>query len=329
MKNYKISIIIPIYNSEKWLRDCLISITNQKYQNLEVLLINDGSTDNSSSICKEYCVKYKYFFYYENSNHGVSYSRNFGITHSTGDFVMFIDSDDYILDDIIDLCCKRITENSDTVLFENAILKDGLFKKNTFICDKVEKNLLLSCCISNLNNDEFFFPNFRSCWGKIYSRKILIDYKVVFNESLYIGEDAVFNIQYFINAKDVYYCNELGYIYRYVDTSAVRRKKDDLFDQIKNQFDFFNNNILWNIYSTTAIVNFAYESCIDLIKNYSSKNIFYKWFNYFYPNLCNKKIVMRWIPMKFIRYIIRSSKILPKIFIFILLKLYIRFKGLK
>ena len=92
----KISVIVAIYNSEKYLKKCLDSIANQEYQNLEVILVNDGSTDNSGLIAKEYEGKYPNVFkYYEKQNSGVSDTRNFGVQKSTGEYITFVDSDDF------------------------------------------------------------------------------------------------------------------------------------------------------------------------------------------------------------------------------------------
>lgn len=92
----KISVIVPIYNSEKFLKKCLNSIIQQTYRNLEIILINDGSDDNSEKICKMYCGKDKRIKLINQENHGQSYSRNLGIDLSTGEYLSFVDSDDYI-----------------------------------------------------------------------------------------------------------------------------------------------------------------------------------------------------------------------------------------
>ena len=94
MENKLISIIVPIYNVENYLRQCLDSILNQTYQNFECLLINDGSPDNSADICREYAIKDSRFKYFEKENGGLSDARNYGIRQSTGSYLTFVDSDD-------------------------------------------------------------------------------------------------------------------------------------------------------------------------------------------------------------------------------------------
>lgn len=102
MGNELISIIVPIYNVENYLRMCLDSIQNQTYQNFEYLLINDGSPDNSPDICREYVAKDARFHYFEKENGGLSSARNFGIERSTGAYLTFVDSDDWLEHDALD-----------------------------------------------------------------------------------------------------------------------------------------------------------------------------------------------------------------------------------
>ena len=96
MENELISIIVPIYNVENYLRMCLDSIQNQTYQNFECLLINDGSPDNSAEICREYVAKDARFRYFEKENGGLSSARNYGIERAEGSFITFVDSDDWL-----------------------------------------------------------------------------------------------------------------------------------------------------------------------------------------------------------------------------------------
>ena len=112
-----ISIIVPIYNVEKYLRQCLDSIQDQSYQNFECLLINDGSPDNSADICKEYVSKDPRFRYIEKENGGVSSARNLGLEHSKGEYITFIDSDDWVDLDYLEVLHSKIKEyNTDFVI---------------------------------------------------------------------------------------------------------------------------------------------------------------------------------------------------------------------
>ena len=110
MRNELISIIVPIYNVEKYLRQCLDSIMNQTYRNFECLLINDGSSDNSEDICREYVSKDSRFRYFEKENGGVSSARNLGIEHSKGEYITFIDSDDWVDSDYLEVLYNSLVD---------------------------------------------------------------------------------------------------------------------------------------------------------------------------------------------------------------------------
>lgn len=110
MENELISVIVPIYNVENYLRMCLDSIQNQTYKNFECLLINDGSPDNSAEICREYVAKDSRFRYFEKENGGVSSARNLGIERSEGVYITFVDSDDWVEPDYLEVLYSIIVQ---------------------------------------------------------------------------------------------------------------------------------------------------------------------------------------------------------------------------
>ena len=112
----KVSIIIPVYNVEKFLDDCLQSIINQTYKFLEIIVVNDGSTDNSYNICKQYAEKDKRIKLFSKKNGGLSDARNYGIRHAKGDFIFFLDSDDLIQKNTIEIMINCLKDNNSAVL---------------------------------------------------------------------------------------------------------------------------------------------------------------------------------------------------------------------
>ena len=108
MSTFLLSVIVPIFNSKKYLEQCLYSIVNQTYKYLEIILINDGSTDNSGQICDAYIKKDKRIRVYHRENHGLVESRKFGVEHSHGEFVTFVDSDDWIEPDMYESMLSKI-----------------------------------------------------------------------------------------------------------------------------------------------------------------------------------------------------------------------------
>ena len=118
----KFSIIVPVYNVEKYIKDCLTSILNQTYDNFEVIVVNDGSPDNSEEIIKDLAKKDKRIKYFKKENGGISDTRNFGIEKSTGEFFLFVDSDDTINEDLLEKLYQTVTEEIDVVRFGMKII---------------------------------------------------------------------------------------------------------------------------------------------------------------------------------------------------------------
>ena len=184
-----ISIIVPIYNASKYLKKCLDSLVNQTKKELEFILINDGSTDDSESIIKSYeDDRIKYF---KRSNHGIGKTRNFGINKSTGKYIMFLDSDDYLKTDACEVLYKRIEkEKLDLVVCDFYRVNSNVLEekindfKNTKLKDN--PNLLL-----NIN---------LAPWNKIYRSDLLKDNNINFIEDLKY-EDAPFVALALLNLK--------------------------------------------------------------------------------------------------------------------------------
>jgi len=216
-----ISVIIPVYNGEKYIRKCLDSVINQTKKEIEIVVVNDGSTDNTESIIKEY--KDKRITYFKNNNHGIGYSRNFGVSKSSGKYIMFLDSDDYIDKDE----CKLLYEKC---------LEDDL---DISICDfyKVYNNDLIEVNLgdfksSSLKDNPDIITEFLNPWGKLYNKKILTDNKIKFVENLKY-EDAPFVIETFCNAKKIGKVNKPLHYYVIHGNSETTVRDEKCFDILK------------------------------------------------------------------------------------------------
>ena len=216
-----ISVIIPVYNGEKYIRKCLDSVINQTKKEIEIVVVNDGSADNTESIIKEY--KDKRIKYFKNTNHGIGYSRNFGVSKSSGKYIMFLDSDDYIDKDE----CKLLYEKC---------LEDDL---DISICDfyKVYNNNLIEVNLgdfksSSLKDNPDIITEFLNPWGKLYNKKILTDNKIKFVENLKY-EDAPFVIETFCNAKKIGKVNKALHYYVIHGNSETTVRDEKCFDILK------------------------------------------------------------------------------------------------
>ena len=229
MKKYNISIIIPLYNCEKYILQCLTSIKNQKFYNYEVIIIDDGSNDCSGQICKEFIEKNKLnnFQYIKKKNGGASSARNYGIKISTGEKIAFIDADDFVTDNYLEELYRLSTKsdlavanyyeyfNEENIVSNELIIPRNNIKK-TFILSMFDENYSSSYEKNNIKGS-------RTIWGKLYSNKIIKDNKIMFKEGIKFFEDGIFNLEYLMYANKIEFTNKKIYYYRSNETSITKR----------------------------------------------------------------------------------------------------------
>lgn len=194
-----ISIIIPIYNSEKYLEECLNSVLNQTYKNIEVLLINDGSTDESKKICEEYCKKYSNIKLINNINEGVSKARNKGLKLAKGEYVFFCDSDDIMHPRQLEKLSTNLksTNSELSVCSFSEFVNNVEFEKNkNFKLEEIlNKDKMLETIISDRKYSGFL-------WNKLFKLDIIkMKSHLFFDEKISINEDQIFILEYIIRIK--------------------------------------------------------------------------------------------------------------------------------
>lgn len=235
-----ISIIVPIYNSSKYIRQCIDSILMQTYKDYELLLIDDGSTDDSANISLEYVKRNNKIKYFYKKNSGVSATRNYGIDKANGRWVMFIDSDDYFIDkDLLQKCVDIVTKDENQMpVFNVRYIYDDLEKdgRRFSVYDNNIQDIMLNILnYRKINN--FYGEMFRASWGKMFDLEIIRKENIRFDEKLYIGEDAMFLIDYFNVNNNIILIDEPLYGYRVHNNSACRKYKADLLEQSQRQLD--------------------------------------------------------------------------------------------
>lgn len=221
MEEKKISIIIPVYNVEQYIRECLDSVCNQlgtdgKY---EIILINDGSTDHSASICKEYADKYSQIHFISQENQGLSETRNAGIRQSQGQYIMFVDSDDYIAGDLLVRVEQQLSQNACDVLFLEGfkVYPNGsavrLDDAHQMVLEGKEKAEVLEE-IAKCNK----FP--ASPCTKICKRQLLIEHGLWFEKGK-ISEDIAWSVNVYLHAKTFGQITGPAYYYRQGRNSSI------------------------------------------------------------------------------------------------------------
>lgn len=214
-----VSIIVPIYMAEKTLVKCVTSIVNQTYYNLEIILVDDGSPDNSGSICDYFDDKRITVIH--NCNHGVAYARNTGIAHAHGEYITFCDADDYYSTYHIEKMVNAIIKyNADVVISGYYIEDDNKFVGvvgETLGYKNVEE-IVEGFTIKNI------YGGF--CWNKLFKREVVGNIK--FPEDLVVLEDTYFLLSVLQNAKLIYYLASPTYYYCFNDKSITRKNIEEL-----------------------------------------------------------------------------------------------------
>lgn len=209
-----LSIIVPIYNVEKYIKKCLDSIVAQKTNNIEIICIDDGSTDNSGFICEQYAKKDKRFKVFHKKNGGVSSARNLGLEKATGEYIAWIDPDDYISDDWYFNIEPLLSFNIDIIFFDYVILKGNkkIIKKYDNISKYIDVDLFLDEIVMDQKIEN-------QLWQKIFKRTLIEN--ILFPENVKSMEDYAVLHKIVLKAKNVYYLSKILYFYRIRDDSLV------------------------------------------------------------------------------------------------------------
>lgn len=268
----KVSIIVPIYNSEKYLKDLLDCLVGQTYprEYLEIILVNDGSTDSCEKICNEYCKKFSNFKLMSKQNGGISSARNAGLLASTGEYVTFLDSDDICDINYVKAMVKGLEKaGADLVCC-------GIIEK---IDDKTNSYGYKKDKIFELTDEESYVDFFNDywlpvVWNKLYKRDLILK---KFEEGISYDEDTIFNLYYLKSVKRIVCIKEKMYTYfiRKNSNSLTSLGKKDIFEKSKIT-NKYRINLSKQIFKSKKAV---YVACRKLIKaifqevqiNYESK----------------------------------------------------------
>ena len=236
-KTIMVSVIVPVYNVEEYLEECLESIRNQTYTNIEVILVNDGSTDGSKEICEQFCQQDNRFKLVTQENKGLSAARNRGVKESIGEYIMFVDSDDVVKDNIVEVLFFYMNSDVDIVECQITRCKDELVEnESTSIIFKGESTEAI------LKSIEFKEVKF-CAFTKLYRRELVE--KVPFLEG-YIYEDVYTGMNYLKYIRKMVVVDLKGYYYRVrpnsIMTKSFNEKNLDIFPIGKKLIESFNDN---------------------------------------------------------------------------------------
>lgn len=297
IKSEKVSIILPVYNAQLYLDECLNSIVNQDYSIFEVIMINDGSTDRSLDICRKFCSRDNRFSLYSQVNKGVSYTRNFGLTKASGKYIYFMDADDVIRHNTLSTLIELINSNhSELAMCSFDELIHGNLRKN-FSFDgsiKIFTNIqtMEQICLNNKIQGYL--------WNKLFLREYILNIK--FEENIKICEDQLFCLEYIKKIKTVSYVDMSLYSYRLNPKSAVNSpfnvnkiSRIEAYDKIIEILKSYDDNLLMKNYilqkSHEIIVlcsSFYRKLIMNCIRNRKQYIDNFRFYYYKYKNYINK-----------------------------------------
>lgn len=230
-KSPLISIIVPVYKAESTLNKCADSLLNQTYSNIEVVLVDDGSPDNSPSICDEITKLDNRVKTIHIPNGGVSNARNIGMQNAVGDYLCFVDSDDYVDANYIQNFVDGLTESADLVFQGINEVKDNgdIIKKVPDYGIYCEDNVLEG--ISDINK----YSMFGYVCNKLYRRSIIKEHNITFRTDINISEDRIFALQYMAYVKEMRTINKSAYFYIMQTTGLTLRQRS--YEEIKTAAD--------------------------------------------------------------------------------------------
>ena len=213
--NSIVSIIVPVYNAEKYLEKCLCSLVKQTYKDLEIILIDDGSTDNSMNFLKKYGDSDKRIKIFTQTNKGAAIARNYGLSIANGEYVIFLDSDDCFEKDLIEISLKKAKKyNSDIAIFR-AESFDNVTGVSAPLNDKIGKYLKYCKKIFSYKDipDDIFDSFLIAPWNKLYKKSFLDEYKIEF-QNIKRTNDLLFTSKSLICARRIILVNKILLHYR-------------------------------------------------------------------------------------------------------------------
>ena len=230
------SIIVPVYNAENVVERCITSLLCQNYSDFEIILVNDGSTDNSAEICEKFQKKNSNISYLSQTNKGVSAARNLGIKAAKGAWLVFVDADDIVTNNMCSLIKSNIDIDTDLMLFDFKefsqetikFKEDKVVDYEVYCYSQKDKNVLQKKAFGYTKDLPEVKTSLRTPWAKAYRSKFLNNYKLHYPMDIRMGQDFLFNLRVLEHIAKIKYIKTTTYYYYYNSGSTTHRYKPDM-----------------------------------------------------------------------------------------------------
>lgn len=278
----KVSIVVPVYNVEKYLKRCVDSLVRQSYSDLEILLVDDGSKDSSLTICKEYELKDSRIKVFHKENEGLGLTRNYGIERATGEYITFVDSDDYLTFDAVETMLRKAVATDADVVIANMFYKDEEMKvtvaERLYIGADI-KDVLINRMMGNYAETDDAFSY--TATAKLFKKRLFGDNNLKFpSERKLIWEDLAFSIEAYPLCDKVYVLHKPIYYYCFNEASLTHTYKPNKLELVMELYHYMGVKIQELGLSKEAQyrldTNFIghVRTCIKLEVFYANKNGF-------------------------------------------------------
>ena len=299
----KISVIIPVYNGEKYIKRCIDSIINQTYDNVQIIIINDGSTDNTENILKDYSN----IVLINKENEGVSKARNTGLSLATGDYIYFCDADDYLEKDAFETLVKEYAEN-DLLRFGHYVVNGDQKKEKTN-----EDDILASVDLNFDDNEqilEYLISNKTEghLWNYLFKLSVIKDKNILFDEDLFYQEDVIFLLEYVLKIKKIKVVSNPFYNYFVNENSVTKNIESSVRNlssiaKLRQKFlDILKENNMMNLSSLleqrflnlqlSYVLDYrdklSKKECVKVLKRIATAN------HEYYSDVLKKPISKKW-----------------------------------
>ena len=270
MKNSLVSIVIPVYKCEQYLDRCLNSLVNQTYQNIEIILVDDGSPDGSPALCDKWAEKNSKVKVLHKPNGGPSSARNLGIQNAKGNYVCFVDSDDEVSTEYVSKLYDALVQNDADLSIcaikseraDGTFLEEGVAENEILTTEKTDETvariydlglLMTPCC-------------------KLFKKDKIKD---LYPENMYYGEDEVFNLNYLFNCSKIAIIKDVMYTYYFNNASITKRKQEELFkrraESVEVRYnllkDLVKNEKVAGFYTSKYLIAQAYSLIKEYVKD--------------------------------------------------------------
>ena len=224
--NKKVTIIVPVYNAKRYLNKCIRSLLQQIFRNIEIILVDDGSTDGSNAVCRRFAKGNPNVSVYCHNNSGVSTVRNLGIEKAKGEYLMFVDADDWLPRDAVEQLVRSLEKDDSDLCIGNFCNISSIRS----YCEKhgaertIERNNAAAFVESSITADG-------KCWGKLYKTSLIKDNQLAFDEEVRWGEDALFLVDYLFVCNKIHYFDGIVYKYNLLDADSMTKTYQSAYNR--------------------------------------------------------------------------------------------------